>query len=106
MEMYWVYMTTENKSEARSIGRMLVESKLAACVNIIDHMNSLYMWQDKLQDDLETVLIAKTSPQLVSKLIDTVKELHSYECPCILSWPVSTGNPDFIKWIHAEVASE
>jgi periplasmic divalent cation tolerance protein len=91
-------------TEARRIGRVLVESKLAACVNIIEKINSLYMWEGKLQDDQETVLIAKTTPTRMPGLIDKIKEVHSYDCPCVLSWPVSSGNPDFIQWIQDEVA--
>ena len=78
MEVHWVYMTISSKTEARHIGRILVESRLAACVNIIDQMNSLYMWEGKLQDDQETVLIAKTTPDGVSGLIAKVREMHSY----------------------------
>ncbi len=98
-----IYMTAGSKEEARNVGKALVESKLAACVNIIDGMNSLYMWEGKLQDDREVVLIAKTAENRVQDLIAKVKSVHSYDCPCILSIPVEGGNPDFVDWISNEV---
>ena len=98
-----IYMTAGSKEEARNVGEALVESKLAACVNIIDGMNSMYMWDGELQDDREVVLIAKTTVNRVEDLIDKVKSVHSYDCPCILSIPVEAGNPDFMNWISGEV---
>jgi periplasmic divalent cation tolerance protein len=103
MDINLVYITTGNKEEAKVIGKELVKSRLAACVNIIDHMNSIYLWEGKLQEDEETVLIAKTTSAMVSKLVARVKELHSYECPCVVTLPVSGGNPDFLEWIENEV---
>ena len=103
MDVRLIYMTAGNKEEARNVGKALVESKLAACVNIIDGMNSMYMWDGELQDDREVVLIAKTTENRVEDLIDKVKSIHSYDCPCILSIPVEAGNPDFMNWISEEV---
>ena len=78
-------------------------SKLAACVNIIDQMNSMYMWEGELQDDSETILIAKTTQDRVPELIEKVKSTHSYDCPCIISFPISDGNDAFLDWIAGEV---
>jgi periplasmic divalent cation tolerance protein len=96
-------MTAGDREEARKIGRQLVEAKLAACVNIIDNMNSMYMWQGKIQDDDEVILIAKTTEDRVPELTEKVKALHSYDCPCILCIPVSGGNKEFLDWIASEV---
>jgi len=104
MSEYWIYMTAGSSDEAGRIGRQLIESRLAACVNIIDGMNSLYMWEGELQEDRETVLIAKTTEGRLPRLIETVKEMHSYECPCVLSLPVAGGNTEFLDWIRREVA--
>ena len=98
----FVYITARDGDEARRIGRELVESRLAACVNIIDGMNSMYWWEGKVQDDREAVLIAKTREALVPELIAKVKALHSYTCPCVVALPVANGNPDFLKWIESE----
>ncbi|MDH4204823.1 MAG: divalent-cation tolerance protein CutA [Desulfobacteraceae bacterium] len=92
-------MTASNKDEARMIGKALINARLAACVNIIENMTSMYMWDGKLQDGNEIILIAKTTQERVSDLIEKVNSLHSYDCPCIVSLPVSDGNPAFLKWV-------
>ena len=102
MELRFVYITAKDSDQARAIGRALVEERLAACVNIIDGMNSLYWWQGVIQDDHETIVIAKTRAELMPKLIDRVKSLHSYQVPCIVALPILSGNPDFLKWIEQE----
>ncbi len=102
MKAYVVYITTQDKEEARAIGKHLVQSHLAACVNIIDHMNSMYIWQDEFQDDQEAVLIAKTIENRVPELIDAVRSRHSYECPCIVTLPIAGGNSDFLDWIAVQ----
>lgn len=104
MNCFMIYMTTRDKDEARAIGRHLVQSRLAACVNIFDHMNSMYIWQDEFQDDQEAVLIAKTTEARVADVIGAVNAMHSYECPCIVALPLSDGNPAFLDWIQAQVA--
>jgi len=96
-------MTAADKAEARDLGRYLVQARLAACVNILDHMNSMYVWQGEFQDHQEAVIIAKTSEDRVPALIAAVRERHSYECPCIVTLPISDGNPDFLKWIAEQV---
>jgi periplasmic divalent cation tolerance protein len=102
MEINMIYITAGSKDEARMIGKTLVSTRLAACVNIIENMNSMYMWDGKLQDDKETILIAKTTKERVSGLIEKVKSLHSYDCPCIVCLSVSDGNPAFLKWVANE----
>ena len=99
MPVNFIYMTSSSKSEAQKIGKALVESRLAACVNILDNMQSIYRWEEKIQEDSEVVLIAKTTQSLVSQLIDKVKSMHSYDCPCIVSLPVQDGYPPFLDWI-------
>jgi periplasmic divalent cation tolerance protein len=103
MKAFIIYMTTADKKEARAIGRYLVQSKLAACVNIWDQMNSMYEWQGEFQDDQEAVMIAKTTEERVPSLIAAVRERHSYECPCIVALPIADGNPDFLQWIEERV---
>lgn len=103
MKVNLIYITTGNKEEAKTIGKELITSRLAACVNIVDNMNSLYMWEGELQDDNETILIAKTEETNVPALIEKVKSIHSYDCPCVLSLPVADGNKAFLNWIASEV---
>jgi periplasmic divalent cation tolerance protein len=99
MPVNFIYMTAASKAEAQKIGRELVDSRLAACVNILDNMQSIYRWEEKIQEDSEVVLIAKTTEARVPRLIDKVKSLHSYDCPCIVSLPVIDGYPPFLDWI-------
>ncbi|MGD9232561.1 MAG: divalent-cation tolerance protein CutA [Desulfobacterales bacterium] len=103
MEITLIYITAGNKDEAVMIGKALISDRLAACVNIIENMYSMYMWDGKLQDDKETILIAKTTKDRVTYLIEKVNALHSYDCPCIVTLPVSDGNPAFLKWVANEV---
>jgi periplasmic divalent cation tolerance protein len=65
-------------------------------------MNSLYWWNGEIQDNREVILIAKTRESLVPELIEKVKSMHSYECPCIVSLPILDGNLGFLDWIAAE----
>lgn len=94
-----VYITFPTEEEAEKIGATLIESRLAACINILPKMMSLYWWQGKIQKDSEVVLIAKTRDSLVIDIIEKVKALHSYDCPCIVSLPLEKGNLDFLNWI-------
>ena len=103
MAVRFVYMTAGSKAEAQKIGKALVESRLAACVNILDNMQSIYRWEQEIQQDTEVVVIAKTTGNLISQLIEKVIALHSYDCPCIVSLPISDGYPPFLDWIQAEV---
>ena len=102
-EIRFIYITAGDKEEARQIGMALVESRLAACVNIIDQMTSMYRWEGKIQEDQEVILIAKTTDKNVPVLMNKVKEMHSYDCPCIVCLPVTEGNEPFLEWIQGQV---
>lgn len=104
MDICLVYVTVGGETEARDIGRALVETRLAACVNIHGPVQSLYRWDGAIQEDTEVVLIAKTRESLVPNLTQKVLALHSYDCPCIVAIPVSGGNPAFLNWVMEETA--
>jgi periplasmic divalent cation tolerance protein len=99
-----VYMTFASKAEAVAVGNELVTQRMAACVNILDQMNSIYYWDGELQYDTEVVMIAKTLSSKVPELVEIVKANHSAECPCVVSIPTVGGNPDFLNWISKEVS--
>ena len=99
-----VYMTAGAVEEAKSIGQILVGQNLAACVNLLENMTSIYKWEEKLEESQEVIMIAKTRKTLMPKLIETVNSLHSYDCPCILELPIQGGNPDFLSWIGSQTA--
>ena len=100
----WLYMTAGSVEEAKSIGQILVGKNLAACVNLLENMTSIYKWEEKLEESQEVIMIAKTRKTLMPKLIETVNSLHSYDCPCILELPVQGGNSDFLSWIESQTA--
>jgi periplasmic divalent cation tolerance protein len=103
MSITLVYMTAGDKEEAAKIGKALVKANLAACVNIIDPMMSIYQWEGKLEEDQETILIAKTAEAKIEALKEKVASIHSYDCPCILTIPVSGGHAPFMTWIRKQV---
>jgi periplasmic divalent cation tolerance protein len=100
-----VYITTKNRTEAHQIGSELVKLKLAACVNIIDGMESIYSWGGELQEDKECVLIAKTTYSNVGPLTKKVKQLHSYDVPCVISLNIAEqeGNEEYLDWLTGSV---
>ena len=103
-KLCWVYMTVGSFEEAKSIGQILVGQNLAACVNLLENMTSIYNWEDKIEESQEVIMIAKTRKTLMPKLIETVNSLHSYDCPCILELPIQGGNPEFLSWIESQTA--
>ena len=105
MDIRIIYITAGSMEEARRIGGALVEERLAACVNILPGMTSLYRWEGALEEGHEVVLIAKTTAVRVEALTARVVALHSYDCPCVVVLPVQGGNPDFLQWIAGEVGT-
>ena len=97
-----VLTTGPDRETLMEIGRKVVKDRLAACVNILDGMNSIYWWEGEIQDDRETVLIAKTREVLLPALIERVKALHSYSCPCVVALPILAGNPEYLTWLREE----
>jgi periplasmic divalent cation tolerance protein len=102
MAQTMIYVTTGSRDEALVIARELVNSRLAACANILAGTTSVYHWEGKVCEEEEVSLILKTRDDLVDRLVEKVKDLHSYDCPCVVSLPISSGNPDFLKWIDTE----
>jgi periplasmic divalent cation tolerance protein len=102
MAVSFVYITAKDKTEALVIGRTLVEERLAACVHVFDGMASIYRWQGEIEQATEAVLIAKTKDDLVPPLIERVKRLHSYTCPCVVAWGIGTGHTAYLDWIEKE----
>lgn len=99
-----VYITAANKDEALRLARTLVEERLAACGNVLDGMTSVYRWRGAIETANEAVLLVKTRTELVPRVIARVREMHSYEVPCAVSWSITSGNPDYLDWIAAETA--
>jgi len=100
-----VYITAGDEAEARKIGRTLVEEKLAACVNILP-IQSIYRWQGVIEEEGEMAMLVKTRAELADRVIERVKELHSYEVPDIVSLPIEKGNPDYLQWLGESTGSD
>ena len=103
-KLCWVYITVGSLEEAKGIGQILVGQNLAACVNLLENMTSIYNWEDKMEESQEVIMIAKTRKTLMPKLIEKVNSLHSYDCPCILELPIQGGNLNFLSWIKSQTA--
>ena len=93
-----IYITCANKEETRRIAKGLIEEKLIACANIFP-MESIYWWQESIEESMEYVLIAKGMEKDFDALTSRVKNLHSYEVPCIITVPITNGNADYLSWI-------
>lgn len=102
MKKYFIYMTAKDASEARKLGRVLLKDRLAACVNILGPIASMYWWKDAVQNDKEVALIAKTTARNLDPLIRKVRSIHSYDVPCVVALPIAKGNPAFLQWIERE----
>jgi len=94
-----VFITSGSEEEAKRLARVLVEEKLAACVNILPIVESLYWWKDKIESSKEWMLVVKTQGKMVNRVVKRVKEIHSYEVPEVIALPIVQGNKDYLQWI-------
>ena len=101
-----VYMTAAGEAEARRIAKALVEERLAACVNILGRIESVYRWEGEVQASGETAFLAKTTDACFDALAARVRELHSYELPCVVAVPLARGEAAFLGWIGENIRPE
>ena len=97
-----LYITARDREEASAVGRALVGERLVACVNILGGIVSIHRWEGAVSEGEEVALIAKTTRDRVDAAVARVRALHSYDCPCIISLPVTGGNPAFLAWLREE----
>ncbi len=98
-----IYITTSDRAEAQKIGETLIKKRLAACANVIENIHSIYWWKGKIERDDETLLLLKTKDDRIEDIINTVKQLHSYENPDITAIPLVKGSREYLRWIDDEV---
>lgn len=98
-----VLMTAGSRDEAEAIAGTLVQELLAACVNIIPGVISVYRWEGQIQRDQEWLLVAKSHSDILDQLIQRVTELHSYQVPEVLALPVTGGSPAYLRWLDSQV---
>jgi periplasmic divalent cation tolerance protein len=99
-----LYITAPSSDVARTIGHALVEKRLAACVNIIPGVHSIYRWQGKVEEATEVALIAKSRASLFQQAEALIRTMHPYDCPCIVAWPISAGSQPYLDWLGQETA--
>ncbi len=99
MKLSLGYITFPTKAEAKNVVLALLQEELIACANIIDGVESYFPWEDEIQKSKEVVVIIKTRLKNEDKIIRLVKELHSYEVPCVVFTDLKHGNRDFLSWV-------
>ena len=103
MNFYLFLVTVPNFEEGQRIARILVESKLAACVNIIKDIFSLYEWKENIEEDNENLLLIKTTDEKSDLLIRRINEIHSYETPECIGFKIEKGSEKYLNWIKEVV---
>ena len=98
-----VFITTGSAEEAKQIAEVLVNQRLAACVNIVPEILSIYHWQGKVENEVEAKMIIKTKSSLINQLTQKVKNMHSYDVCEVIVVPIISGNSDYLKWIDESV---
>jgi periplasmic divalent cation tolerance protein len=104
MDAVLVLTTVPSADVGEQIARALVEGRLAACVNILPPMVSIYRWKGEVQRDSECQLVIKTSPARVDALQERLADLHPYDLPELIVIPVEGGDPAYLAWIEGEVS--
>ena len=103
MSVVSVYAVFANADEAERIGRTVVEERLAACINIFPGVRSIYRWQGAVETADEVAAIFKTERAQVDGLITRIAALHSYDVPCVVSWPIDKITGDYAQWVEDSV---
>ncbi len=98
-ECRMVFVTVPTREEGEELAEALLEKKLAACVSLLQGLDSRYWWEGKVARSQECLLLLKTRSSLEEELIATVKARHSYSVPEIVFLPILSGNPDYLSWI-------
>lgn len=98
-----IFITAANKKEAQSLTRQLIKHKLAACVNIVDKIESFFWWQGKVDSAKEALLIIKSKKSKLTKIIKLVKSMHSYEVPEVIALPIISGYRPYLNWIGESI---
>lgn len=97
-----VLVTTATTDEAEKIGRIIVESRLAACANVLEGIRSIFRWDNKINVETECLMVIKTTLERYSELETVIRRHHSYATPEIIALPVIAGSSAYLEWIKAE----
>jgi periplasmic divalent cation tolerance protein len=100
-----LFVTVSGNEEGMHIARALLDERLAACVNLLDGVRSIYRWKGEVCDDPECMLVIKSRTELIPDLHERIIALHSYEVPEIIAMPITGGNPEYLAWVFAETSA-
>jgi periplasmic divalent cation tolerance protein len=106
MEPLVVLVTASSPDEAARLARALVDERLAACVNVIPGLRSIYRWQGQVEEADEVLLIVKTARHLLAPLTERVRTLHSYSVPEVIALPITGGSAPYLEWLAAQVRTD
>ena len=101
-----ILTTAGSHDEAKKIAHALVERRLAACVNIVSGVESIYRWKDKVEEASEWLLLIKTTSDLSAQVRDAIRQLHSYDLPECIMLDVAGGSPPYLDWISESVSDK
>ena len=97
-----VYAVFGDRGEADRIGHAAIDEKLAACVNILGQVESIYRWQGRVETASECAALFKTRADLAQPLVDRIVDLHSYENPAVVIWPIEGAPPLYLAWVDEQ----
>lgn len=97
-----IYITTSTLEEVKILAKMLIEERLAACSNVFDGATSYYRWEGAVASESESILIAKTAISRRDEAITRIKEIHSYDTPCIVPYDMAEGSHDYLQRVQSE----
>lgn len=100
-----VLSTTEDKEDAVDIAEKLVEEQIAACVSVVKSVKSVYVWEGELRKEKECLLIIKTTGEVFDRLRNRMLELHPYETPELIAFPIAAGSEAYLGWLTGSVTS-
>ncbi len=98
-----VFITSPDEEEAAKLARILIEQRLAACVSLIPKIRSFFLWEGKIDEQHEVLLVAKSTQPRLRELIETVQAHHSYQVPEIIALPIVEGSEKYLNWLKTEV---
>lgn len=97
--MIYLCLSTIRAEEAPALAQRLVEERLAACVNIVPGVRSIYRWQGKICDDSESLLVIKTAPRTMGGFEERFRQIHPYDCPELITIPIEEGLKEYLSWV-------